>query len=779
MAEKSRELHGLEQGQSPGSTEATLRPADRMPSPDLISWPGRSPEANQAYGISDPLRITYLLVMEDERLDRMTAFQGFGRGWWPLIWALYQLAELPAQVLEPTWPLDSLLRQRIGGASGLSWMPIMASALDSLMLDEVGFCVVMFTGTEPAARRAAAWAARQPRPVLHVSSIATPRTMTPDAMNLIVLRDHCRAVYQAHGGEISPDRRARALEAIEAWTPRQPVSIDLDELGHNCTTPNHMVLRRAGRSLGEGIPHWSSIDEDAYTAAILASATAVMDVRKAVGTSNVNRLFVPLPKIVLTEPALFRFAYGRGDSRGTSLAPATVMMIRRMQQQKGLAHLIEPKQLSMLEHDGEWQGAVAERQTETAVQTAGVGLMAAQSCAAVVRLRPEVNHVFPRLSEFARNIRAVNPHARAKSPQLLQRLQDALARAVGPERIDFVRRYGGPVRIVSDAPLELLPIDGLPLALRYDTSRINATPGNLMMGELAGRVPITVDYRDLLHVLVVSSFNEDDQLRDFMREALDQLEEVRPGEFTIDFRRVTTVDEFVEVVNGSTAPIMIFDGHGVQDDGRGLGGLRIGGQTVDIWRLRDRMRCPPIVILSACDTHGLDAPSHSTVGNSFLAVGASTVLATVLPVGGREGALFIYRALLHLAGFVPAAIEVRMRLISWTEVMAGVLRLSLAKDVLDHLTRRGVLPDESDRAIFRGVLRSVLDADSDWFETMMEAVASAAVPHHGRDLAGDAQAGIARSEAIRYIQLGRPERITVGTRELLEALVPVRPYPAP
>ena len=370
----------------------------------------------------------------------------------------------------------------------------------------------------------------------------------------------------------------------------------------------------------------------------------------------------------------------------------------------------------LAEADDQWKMAISERQVELATQTVGVGLMAAQSCSAVVRLRPEVNHVFPRLSEYARNVRAINSHARQKSPQLLRRAQAALARAVGPERIELIKESGGPVKIVSDAPLELLPVDGLPLSLRYDTSRINATPGNLLMGQLVSRDPITVLHEDLSHILVISSFESDDPLRDEMAKAVEALEKARLGRFRIDFVRVSNADEFVEAINSSTAPILVFDGHGALDGGNGVGGLKIGPQIIDIWSLRPRTHSPPIVVLSACDTHGLDAQTHATAGNSFIALGATTVLSTILPVGGSEGALFVYRLLLHLSDFVPAAIAREARALSWTEIMAGALRLTAAKDLIDHLARRGVVEKQHGRELFHTALVAVLEGGPEWFE---------------------------------------------------------------
>ncbi|UCI24852.1 CHAT domain-containing protein [Mesorhizobium sp. B2-8-5] len=646
----------------------------------------------------------------------------------------------------------------------------MVPALESLIMDELGFCVVLLTGTDSAAQRAAAWIKRQPRPVLHVTTASSTRGIPPDEFTLLTLRDYCFALFSQHADEISSDRAEAVLAALPRWDQRKPIAVDLPEIGHNCTIPNQMVLRRMGRALGEKVPHWSSVHEADYTRLILESARAVLKARDGNGLREWNRLYLPDPKVVLTEPALFRHQYKRLSPKGTPLAAATMMMLRRVQNQKGLAHRIDKEQFRMLATSKEWTTLIAERQHELVTHTIGVGLMAAQSCAAVVRLRPEVNHVFPQLSELARNIRAPNPHARSKSPKLLGRVQAALERAVGAERIAFLKEHGGPIKIVADAPLELLPIDGIPLAMRYDTSRINATPGNLMMGELVSRPWTAVLPNDLMHVLIVSAFASDDPLRDDMRHALDRLDDALPNRITLDFRRVTTVDEFVETVNSSDAPIMIFDGHGAHDSGNGVGGLSIGTELVDVWQLRPRMRSRPIVILSACDTHGMDAPSHATAGNSFIALGAQTVLATLLPVGGKESASFVYRLLFHLAEFVPSAISNLRRALSWVEIMASALRLTLAKDVLERLVARRLIPSDADILIFRATFVSVLEGDPDWFGKLRVKVREAAtVPK--QDIMAALEAAIACSEAIRYIQLGMPERIVVGNQAIFDEFI--------
>ena len=60
----------------------------------------------------DPLRIHYLVVLADDALEDASPFQGFGPSWPNLIWAFELLAQLPADVLEPSHPIEGVIAQR-------------------------------------------------------------------------------------------------------------------------------------------------------------------------------------------------------------------------------------------------------------------------------------------------------------------------------------------------------------------------------------------------------------------------------------------------------------------------------------------------------------------------------------------------------------------------------------------------------------------------------------------------------------------------------------------
>lgn len=214
-------------------------------------------------------------------------------------------------------------------------------------------------------------------------------------------------------------------------------------------------------------------------------------------------------------------------------------------------------------------------------------------------------------------------------------------------------------------------------------------------------------------------------------------------------------------MNSFDGYIMIFDGHGADNANEPVGKLIIGKEAIDVWELRGQVRTPPIVILSACDTHGIDASSQATVGNGFLFLGARTVVATLLPVGGRASAIFIGRLVYRLVDFLPTALNARRRALNWTEVVAGMLRMLLASEVLDGLVGPAA-PIEAPRGQLQ--LKANIDInareDDNWFDNLLSNIAE----HNKQEVsavASKARAIIARAEAIRYVQLGNPETILI------------------
>jgi CHAT domain len=213
---------------------------------------------------------------------------------------------------------------------------------------------------------------------------------------------------------------------------------------------------------------------------------------------------------------------------------------------------------------------------------------------------------------------------------------------------------------------------------------------------------------------------------------------------------------------------VIFDGHSHHNRTTGLGTLRVGKEDISIWDMRAKVRVPPIVILSACDTHATDR-SHATTANGFLNAGAITVVASLLPVKARDAAMLIARLIWRLAEFLPAITSDQGRAVLWSEVMSGMLRLQLVYDLVMPLSMEGEIDEKEYKEISMRAVIATTNRDPNWWDDALDRVGDL-IGEDREALKERAARVIATSDAIRYTQLGNPEKIVIKSRALLRAM---------
>lgn len=718
---------------------------------------------------TDPLKIYYLLILGSSDPSHVTAFQGYSPSWSHLHWALRTVSSLPGDVLERCSRIQDINAQRMGDMRSLYWLPVDVDALEALTAEEVGPFIVCFSGELDVGKRVEAWLKNQERPILHVTTTEIDGACSFENFDDQKLQEYCLTALAANQDTLSQARRTAAEECIPRWTKENTKPSGITRNGHNVLLPNHMSLDRAGRSLIDGEP-FVGINEREYTNSILESAEAVLQTREDTGIRPFHLLSLMSPGLILAEPSFIRPYYKRSNSKLRQEDNAASKALRRLQTQTGLHNKITKQDFMDFQNSDLAHSIVHARQTELQTFTLGIGLKAAQTCSAVIRLSPAVNHVFTKLSDYARNIRSPKHEARRKSQRLFQIIQSDLKLAVGDERISFIEKEGGPIKIISDAPVELLPIGNLPLGIKYNCSRINATPGNLMMGQLTNSATVTFHPDDLRKILVVSSFAEDDPLKTTLVDAIKTVMPSWKKNEDLTFAFVRDRKEFVEAINAFDGRIIVFDGHGAHNANDPISKIILGSEPIDVWSMRSEVRLPPIVILSACDTHGIDASTPATAANGFLALGARTVLATLLPVGGEESAAFIARLVFRIVRFPPAALADYKRVINWTEVIGGMLRMMLATEILDQLVDPPTGKSELRIKLHNRVNLDINTGNDNWYENLLAGIASGKNEHRARTDA-KANAVLARSEAIRYIQLGNPESILIDDGSIRERIL--------
>lgn len=712
-----------------------------------------------ALGSLPPLdpRIMFALVTP-EPMTGASIFQGFSPENLALSWVYGCISRLPASLFEPTadWPL--LMGARICGMASWRIIPMRLPFLRMQGPSPHSPLWVVFSADHAVARGISEWQRQLALKPLHVSVQRVEGAIGMDDISVERMRDHLMAQIDAnpHAG-LEPLRRV-----VEQWRERERRSNDFEIKGHFALSPNHMTLQANGVDGGAQVPDWKGETPQAYREAIAESVAQVEALRAEAVITDSVRLTPPRPDLWLISPSWFEDIKRRIALTGAvqeSDKRAVEDVVRRIERQRDFAQPMTEDQVARFEASALARQLHDTRKEETKLFAFAIGLAAAGTLAATWRMQPAVNLVRGRVRQLSENIRAEARTPAHKIAKLFHEVQAALSDAVGPDAIAAARNTQWGVKIVSDAPLEWLPIDDLPLGLHMDVSRLSATPGDVLLRQLTRHEPIRLAISDFADVLVVSAIAAGDRL-DLIHKALAELEPNYAERLNVRFVRVTTEQEFVEAINDFKGPLMIFDGHGSHPHD-GLGHLLVGDDQVDFWRLRGRVRLPPIVVLSACDTQAA-ARSSASVANGLLHLGARTVLATLLPIGGFEGAAMVGRLITRLAGFLPIASRSLGRVVMWSEVIGGMLRMQFLFDLLIPLERDGRLTLEQFREILAPAsLLSHRDGASG-LESVERALAERGIMEPAAFRAMVRRA-VPLSDTIRYTQMGHPETILIGS----------------
>jgi hypothetical protein len=187
--------------------------------------------------------------------------------------------------------------------------------------------------------------------------------------------------------------------------------------------------------------------------------------------------------------------------------------------------------------------------------------------------------------------------------------------------------------------------------------------------------------------------------------------------------------------------------------------LYLQDEPIDVWSLRGKItRMPPIVILSACDTHAADR-NHATVANGFVALGARAVLASVFPLFARTAATFAARLIYRLADFLVPAIRLFDRALTWNEVVSGMIRMHLLTDFLRRLELGNRIAKETDFSIHLAGNKAINGGVADPFGIVVDALVDAGLER--ATALRELEFATANSSAISYLHMGRPETILI------------------
>lgn len=714
--------------------------------------------------------ITYLIPVEDNDPFAASFLQGFAPSLLQHERIIHLINTLPSDLWELTPKGQEVrLARRMSGQASIRWFAQSPKALTARVTPIFVPFVVVFLGHNHDIRRYQKWIDSHAFPIVVVSEKGG--VISYEEFNILSLRNRFLKICDALEGQVHPVALENARTLLNSWEEPEQRELGYQVGGHNSVLPNAAALQVAGyQDIIYGPFEKISDGIGPYVEQIYRTAKSIIEEREQIGERQANQYFRRPPSINLYAPAVYPHMLNP-TMHGAPLSPEEkrrlLNVVRALNKQEGyMFQASTPAQISALygsEPGGKPQPhfLMQERAAELSFGTECMGTLAASEFAAVLRLPNAINRTAGLVRQFAQQYHAHKSTDR-KRADMFRRVQQAVTDAIPEEFIELIENSQEGIRLVCDAHLEWMKVRGLPLSLQKDTSRIPVTPGNLFVDQLSAKNYIHLKASDFSEILVLSALQDEDPISRFIGDALAVFAPHLAGRVNVKTVRVRNKADLISALNNFKGAMLVFDGHGGHAPEEAAT-LQLLEEQVNIWELQGEYpRVPPIVILSACDTHAADR-NHASTANGFLSINTRTVLGSVFPIDARDAAAFVARLMFRVAEFVPKAHTLFNRSLTWMEIMGGMLRMQLLTDFCRRLESKGIIDrDAYIKVHTNGNL--IINSGDEWpFERIIEELKEYGLDERlaWREL----NAAAANSTAISYLQLGRPETIIVHPDE--------------
>lgn len=711
--------------------------------------------------------ISYIIPILDGGPFQATPIQGFAPSLLDHAGLVDYICTLPADIYELTPEGQEVFAaRRISGGTRLSWYGQSLRALTSIVTPPIFPFFVVCVGKDQDIELFSDWRNSHTFPITFLAPDGG--SINYRDFSIEVFRDHFLAICEKLTGQVNEESRQDAIQAVSVWS--EPPTKDLGHQvgGHNSVRPNLSVLAAFGYENSVYGP-FKAIDEgdEPYVQQLVKTSKTILEERERIGARAPERFMRPAPDINLFAPNIYPHFFD-SLSQGP-LSKDEFAKIRRIQQslkrQSGYNFTTDNEtEMKALMGEGFVDGGNPTphplhmlRGRELSLGTACMAARSSTELSVTLRLPNSVNRTSGAVRLFAQNYRSEGSNQR-KRQKVFKRTQELITTSFPVAFLETLSLSKTGIRIVSDAHLEWLDVNGWPLCLQNDVSRIPVTPGNLFVQTMSSVEPVNLQVSDFSEILIVSALKRDDPISKMFEIALEGFEEHFSKCIKVRTVEVGTRKELEDAFNSYDGPLVMFDGHGSHKEGK-PGVLHLKDEEIDVWSLdRNEVRLPPIMLLSACDTHAADR-NHATVANGFLSLGVRTVVASVFPLDARDAAAFTGRLLHRIANFIPLTHSMLGRSITWMEMLSGLIRMQFLTDYLRLLEREKLIDHEQYVDVHsKGnmiINAQIKDPFIEIDELLSkEGVSTWALKRH-RNLA------IANTSAISYLQVGRPETILI------------------
>ncbi|MDP1838254.1 MAG: CHAT domain-containing protein [Reyranella sp.] len=717
----------------------------------------------------DP-NIYFFVVVPGDGLKDISLMQGFSMSLCEESHIIMTATLLPTNVHDlADYARESLIARRMSGTFPVHWHAQSPRAILSSPPSAFPIFSLIILPTTEAPQDYNQWIKSSSRhPTLVAKSGAE---LSYDDLTVHGLQAHLLKVCDRWSDMFDDADLQVVRDALNQWKPLPKKRLSYQVGGHNSVRPNVAALEVAGyEDLVYGRFDKQAQGLKPYVEQIVLTTNSIFDERKAVGPREMNRFYPPPPDLNLFAPSIYPhfFSFPAPDKLDHEEKRRFENVRSAFKRQSGYAfEATTDSQVSafagkaFVESGGKAKATPHPfyflRAKEQRLATNAMAALAASEFSAVIRLPNEINRSAGAIRAFAEHYRSQQPKKR-KRLEAFRKVQARLAAGVPSDFLDLIRQSTTGLRIISDAHLEWLDLDGLPLSIRKDCTRIPVTPGNLFINQIAAQPAIHLTPESFSKILVVSALKRTDPINGIFETAFSAFEPQWRDQIQIQFAEVRNKSELVDALNKFDGPMVVFDGHGSHKANEPAA-LHLQDEAVDIWSLNGQIHhIPPIVVLSACDTHAADR-NHATTANGFMLLGARTVLSSVFPLYAASAATFVARLVFRIAGFLKPAINIFDRSLLWSEVVSGMLRMHLLTDFLRQLLSDGQITDEMYEEIHSQGNLAINGSAPDPFELVISLLEAKGLARQKLKL--ELATVVAHSSAISYLQIGRPETIVI------------------
>ncbi|EGR2435238.1 CHAT domain-containing protein [Vibrio cholerae] len=675
-------------------------------------------------------------------------------------WVFDVLSDVPHDALEPFLNSPNYVKSKLAGSS-LDVQMIRSDLLKAVYDESDWVFNIIWSTPETFSQAKESEVLFKYKP-LHVTSLETTEALfignlSPDSLN----EEINNYIRQTLSCLDSCDAVEEFFSIIDSGQKKDEIKFDFSPLNHNCTRALYKPLTGYGYYAEDCEDIIPSDNIEQHVRGMIKLSEVINEVRGSVG---IPRHLIKNDSIIYSM-AMCSFLYKHNSQMWNELyrkldKPKRDFLKSAIIRNKLFSNFsISSSDVFNPYEDPIISGLLKERQSELAMFTSVVTILAVNQFAPALRLPNAVMLHHDLLKNISELITNPNKKSHRNLNLKLKNYSEVLKSEIGDELINASIIDKNKILAMCDFPIEWLNLDGFPIMVTHEVSRIPTTPGNLCSQLALSGQRVALPYEAFKDILIVSSFNSFDPIKDHLTSSLEYFKTNNQYKnLNITEVNVSSESELIDALNDFSGGIVVFDCHGNHGGETDHGWLCIGDDKVDVWSLAHRARIPPIVILSACSTHPIDG-SHASVANGFFRCGAISVIGTYAPIRADHAGLFVARLLFRISEFIP--IVIKLRAISWREVITGFFKMSYSTDVLQYMVSESKLLTKQQYIEIHNEVNYIINSgQDDWTKKFISLISDKIGKDESEifDLINEECRFV---DTMLYSQLGRPENIII------------------